>query len=337
MSTVQTTWFCLLIILQCGYTVLAGFDLGIGVLHLFACREERRVLLSAVAPFWDGNQVWLVTLGGALFAAFPAIYATLFSAGYLALVLLLAALILRSVAIEYAGKARGLGGERAWGLAFALGSVSAIVLFGVVLGNIARGFPLDAAGQYTGAFFGLLNPFALTVGLLNLVMIATHGALYLALKTEGSLQSRARDWARRAGLCYLPLALLTIAWAACAQPAMLAKYLDLPALFVVPLGALAAISVALRWNRAGKSRPAFLASAAGMCLLLLSLALGLYPTLLPALHHPAWDLTVFNSSSSYLTLKTMLIITLLGMPLVLGYTIWGYRIFRGPIQSEEEY
>lgn len=337
MSTLQTSWFIILVVLLCGYSVLAGFDLGIGVLYFVAKRDERRVMLSAVGPFWDGNQVWLVTLGGALFAAFPVIYATLFSAGYPALMLLFSALILRSVAIEFASKARNAGAERAWGLAFSVGSALAIFLLGVLLGNIARGLPLNVDGLYTGSFLNLLNPFALMFGVVNLTMLTTHGALYLALKTEGALASRARAWARVAGLLFLLLAFVAIACTIFASQAIGRKYIVTPALFIIPGTAISAIVLTLRWNRAQKPLSAFIASASGICLLLISLAFGLFPTLIPALHHTEWDLTAFNSSSSFFTLKTMLIITTLGMPLVLGYTCWGYRVFRGKIRTEDEY
>lgn len=337
MSILQTIWFGLIALLFAGYAVLDGFDLGVGMWHLFTRGErERRTLLNAIAPFWDGNEVWLLTAGGALFAAFPPVYASVFSGFYLALMLLLLALIVRAVAIEFRAHETSPAAWLRWDAAFALGSLVAVLLLGVALGNILRGIPLDAGGNYTGGFFGLLNPFALAVGVLNLAMIATHGALYLVVKTEGPLAERARGWAKIAWIAYLPLAAMTV-FAAFRYGHLQVNYLAHPVLWAVPALGLIAIILAGVWNGAGQPGRAFAASAAGIVLLLASAAAALFPTLVPALGHPAWSLTAHNASSTALTLKTMLIMAVSGMVLVLGYTVWVYRTFRGKARWDEGY
>jgi len=336
-SILQTIWFGLIALLFAGYAVLDGFDLGVGMWHLFTRGErERRTLLNAIAPFWDGNEVWLLTAGGALFAAFPPVYASVFSGFYLALMLLLLALILRAVAIEFRSHESSPAARSRWDAAFALGSTVAVLLLGVALGNILRGVALDAGGNYTGTFFGLLTPFALLVGVLNLAMIATHGALYVVMKTEGLLADRARRWAKLAWGAYLPLAVLTLV-AAALFPHLRQNYLAMPALWLLPALALLAIILTGVWNRAGQPGRAFVASGTGIVLLLAAAAAALFPSLVPALNHPAWSLTAHNASSSALTLKTMLILASAGMALVLGYTIWVYRAFRGKARWDEGY
>ena len=187
----QAIWFLLVGVLIIGYAILDGFDLGVGVLHLFLKNEqERRLSLNAIGPVWDGNEVWLLTGGGALFAAFPVVYATVFSGFYLALMLLLVALIFRAVSMEFRGKVDSPAWKKVWDWAFGIGSLLPAVLFGVAFGNILRGLPINEQGAFTGSFFGLLNPYAILIGVLSLCVFIMHGAIYLALKTEGELQER---------------------------------------------------------------------------------------------------------------------------------------------------
>ena len=206
MSTLQVIWFLLIGILLAGYAILDGFDLGVGFWHLFGKKdEERRIFIRSIGPVWDGNEVWLLTAGGALFAAFPPVNASVFSGFYLALVLVLLGLIFRVVSIEFRNQLEDPSWRRRWDLAFSLGSALPALLFGVALGNLVRGLLLDESGDYIGGFFALLNPYSLLVGVTGVAMFATHGALYLALKTEGELQVRARGWASRAWIAYLVL------------------------------------------------------------------------------------------------------------------------------------
>ncbi len=210
MTALQVIWFFLVGVLFVGYAILDGFDLGVGFWHLRAKGDdERRAMLNAVGPVWDGNEVWLLTAGGALFGAFPAVYASVFSGFYLALMLVLLVLMARAISFEFRSQVDSPGWRSAWDVIFSVSSTVAIVLFGVALGNILRGIPLDAAGNYTGTFFGLLNPFALMTGVLGLAMLAFHGALYMVIKGSGDLEERARGWVGPAGYVYLALFVVT--------------------------------------------------------------------------------------------------------------------------------
>ncbi|MHB9024656.1 MAG: cytochrome d ubiquinol oxidase subunit II [Armatimonadota bacterium] len=338
MSALQMIWFGLIAVLLVGYAVLDGFDLGVGFWHLRAREEStRRTFLNAIGPFWDGNEVWLLTAGGALFAAFPPVYASVFSGFYLALVLVLAALILRAVSLEWRAREVAPAARGRWDLVFALSSMIATLLFGVAFGNIMRGLPLNALGNSTGSFFGLLNPFAILIGLLNCAMLATHGALYLSMRTRDDLAAQTRAWARGAWLAYLPLTLIAVIAAAATQPHLLKNYLAVPVLWLLPVLALASVVLIGYFNARALPGRAFAASVAGIALLLISAAAALFPTMVPALGNPVWSLTAANSSSSPLTLTVMLIIALVGMTLVAIYTTWVYRTFSGPVQADEHY
>ena len=331
MSELQVTWFFLVGILLTGYAILDGFDLGVGFWHAFAKRdEERRIFLKAIGPVWDGNEVWLLTAGGALFAAFPPVYASVFSGFYLALVLVLLGLIFRVVSIEFRSQLEDPGWRRKWDLAFSLGSVIPALLFGVALGNLVRGIPLDESGDYIGGFFALLNPYSLLVGVTGLAMFATHGALYLVLKTEGGLRDRARVWASRAWIVYLPLFLLSATWSLVAHQ---------EGSLLLPLGASLIALVAIVgievFNRAGAGGRAFLASAVSIASLFGAVGSTIFPNLVRASNGASLSLSIFNASASQNSLTAMLIIALLGVPVVLGYTIFIYRTFSGPVRAED--
>jgi cytochrome d ubiquinol oxidase subunit II len=331
MSELQVTWFFLVGILLAGYAILDGFDLGVGFWHLFTRKdEERRVFLKAIGPVWDGNEVWLLTAGGALFAAFPPVYASVFSGFYLALVLVLLGLIFRVVSIEFRSQLEDPAWRRRWDLAFSLGSVLPALLFGVALGNIVRGIPLNESGDYIGGFFALLNPYSLLVGVTGLAMFATHGALYLVLKTEGELRERARNWASRAWTFYLVLFLVSATWS-------LVAHQDGSVLLplVAGLVALVAIVGIKVFNAAGAGGKAFLASAASIAALFGAVGATIFPNLVRASNGANLSLSVFGASASQNTLTIMLIIALLGMPVVLGYTIFIYRTFAGPVRAED--
>jgi len=331
MSELQVTWFLLIGILLAGYAILDGFDLGVGFWHLFARKdEERRIFLKTIGPVWDGNEVWLLTAGGALFAAFPPVYASVFSGFYLALVLLLLGLIFRVVSIEFRSQLEDPGWRSRWDLAFFLGSVLPSILFGVVLGNLVRGLPLNESGDYIGGFFALLNPYSLLVGVTGLAMFATHGALYLVLKTEGGLQGRARAWASRAWIVYLPLFLLSATWSLVAYQE---GSILLPlAASLIALLAIVGIEV---FNKAGAGGRAFLASAVSIAALFGAVGSTIFPNLVRASNGASLSLSIFNASASQKSLTILLIIALLGMPVVVGYTIFIYRIFAGPVRAED--
>jgi cytochrome d ubiquinol oxidase subunit II len=326
----NTVWFLLVAVLLTGYAILDGFDLGVGVLHLFARSDkERRLNLNAIGPVWDGNEVWLLTGGGALFAAFPVVYATVFSGFYLALVLVLVALIFRAVSFEFRGKVASPVWKRAWDWAFALGSLIPSVVFGVAVGNLLRGLPFDARGDLAVGFLDLLNPYALAIGALSLAMFLMHGAVYMTLKTDGALQERFARWAGRLWVAYvLTFALASVATAFAAP--WLALQAGAPALQwafgVLLVGAAFAVPLALHRHRFGL---AFLASSVAIAAQIGMTAAAMFPRLVPARPDLAQSLTIYNAASSPRTLVTMLVIALIGMPLVIGYTIVIYRVFRG--------
>jgi cytochrome d ubiquinol oxidase subunit II len=335
MSPLQVIWFFLIGLLLTGYAMLDGFDLGTGIWHLFAKGDEhRRTNLNAIGPVWDGNEVWLLTGGGAIFAAFPHVYATVFSGLYLALMLVLFALIFRAVSLEFRSKRASARWRGTWDVVFSIASIIPALLFGVAVGNILRGLPLDASKNFTGNFFDLLNPYALLVGLLGFAMLATHGALYLTMKTEGEPHERAKRWALTAWVVYLGLYLVAAVVTILSQPQLLENYSALPILWLLPVFALAMIILIPVFRSKGRDGRAFAASSLSIIGLCATAAAGLFPNLVPALGNPQWSLTITNSSSSALTLETMLILALVGMPFVVGYTIWIYRTFRGKVKME---
>jgi len=335
--TLQTIWYVLVAVLMTGYAVLDGFDLGVGILHLFVARDdrERRTSLNSIGPVWDGNEVWLLTGGGALFAAFPPVYATVFSGFYLALILVLVALILRAISLEFRSKGEAPGWRLLWDRLFSLGSALAALLFGVAVGNLMRGIPVDAQGNFTGSFFSLLNPFALVVGLLGFAMFTMQGAVWLTVKTEGEMQKRAEAWAWRAYQAFVVLYFVAAGWGSVAARPVAARYFASPAawLAMLPL-VLGAVLVPLMLKR-GKHLGAFYGSSLCVAGLTLILAVGAFPLLVPSSTDPAFSLTAHNASSTPLTLKVMFIIALVGMPIVIGYTAWIYKQFRGKVKLEE--
>ena len=330
-------WFFLIGILLTGYAILDGFDLGVGMLHLAARGDrERRTLLNAIGPVWDGNEVWLVTAGGALFAAFPEVYATVFSGFYVAFMMLLAALIFRAVSIEFRSKLQAVWWRQLWDVSFSGASGLASFLFGVTLGNIARGVPLAADHEFAGSFWGLLNPYALLVGVTTVALFVMHGGLYLALNTEGALLVGVRRWARRAFclflLCYIATTVITIFQ----LPHMTAYLKEQPWLLVLPGFVVLAIACAgkdIAWK---EDVGAFGASCAVIAGLLLLFGVGIFPNLVLSSPHPEHSLTIYNAASSPKTHAIMLTIALIGMPLVLCYTAFVYRIFRGKVKLEPE-
>jgi cytochrome d ubiquinol oxidase subunit II len=332
----NTVWFLLIGVLITGYAILDGFDLGVGVLHLFArTEEERRLHINAIGPVWDGNEVWLLTGGGALFAAFPVVYATVFSGYYLALMLVLVALILRAVSFEFRGKVAAPGWRRFWDWAFGLGSLVPAVVFGVAVGNILRGLPFDADGNLEVTLLGLLNPYALVIGALSLAMFLMHGATWLALKTDGELRDRMVRWAGRLWVAYVLMFVL----------ASIATFAAVPWMFSSPgpsaltlvcaallLGAEFVFPVAMKDRRFGR---AFLASSVAIAAQIGLAAAALYPRLVPARPDLERSLTIYNASSTPRTLTTMLIIALIGMPFVIAYTAVIYRVFKGKTVLDE--
>ena len=328
MEWLQIVWFFLIVLLLAGYSILDGFDLGVGVLFPYLSRTDgdRRVLFNAIGPFWDGNEVWLITAGGALFAAFPPVYATVFSGFYLALMLVLFALIFRAVSLEF--WSHDPRRRVIWNWAFVLGSFLPALLYGVALGNLIQGIPLDIRRDFSGDFFTLLRPFPLACGVLGLAAFALQGGTFTALKSEGDLRERARSAILFAGWVFLVLLLSTLVLGVVAVP----DAADRPLIWLFAAGTLILWHLTLRATRRGQDGRAFLLSSFVHIGLWALVATVMFPVLVRALGDPDLSLTVFNASSSRLTLTVMLGIALVGMPLVVGYTIFAYRVFRGKVK-----
>lgn len=328
----NTIWFLLVGVLIAGYGVLDGFDLGVGALSLLSrSEEERAVHLDAVAPFWDGNEVWLLTGGGAIFAAFPYVYATIFSGFYLALMLLLLALIARAVSLEYRNLVEGAGARRAFDLAFGLGSLLPAVLFGVAVGNVLRGVPVTAEKEWAGSFLGLLNPYAVLVGLVTLALFTLHGALYLRLKTEGALAERLGRWIPRLWGAFVVLYAAATALTAQVSPFLFQGALGDPLWIALTLLLVIAVVAVPVLARSGRYGAAFVASGATIVLMVMVAAASIFPRLVPSSLGLEHSLTIYNASSSPKTLGVMLVIALVGVPIMLGYTVWAYRALRGKV------
>lgn len=332
----NTIWFILIGVLIIGYAILDGFDLGVGVLHLFTKDEnERRININAIGPVWDGNEVWLVTGGGALFAAFPIVYATVFSAFYLALMLVLFALIFRAVSLEFRGKVDSPKWRRAWDWAFGLGSLLPTVLFGVAIGNILRGIPIDSTGMFTGNFFTLLNPYSILVGVLSLVLFTMHGAIYMTMKSESEQKMRMKKLASALWIGFVVLYTLVTFYSIFEAKFLFEGILSnvlFWIVFVVLLAAVFTIPVMVKAEKFGR---AFLASSVTIGCMIGLMAISLYDRFVPSSIDLAYSLTIYNASSTQRTLFTMLIIAIIGMPFVIGYTIIIYRVFKGKVVLDE--
>jgi len=339
MMDLNTTWYLLFGVLIIGYAILDGFDLGVGVLHLFTTDEtERRINLNAIGPVWDGNEVWLITAGGALFAAFPPVYATVFSGFYLALMLLLLALIFRAVSMEFRGKIESAGWRRLWDWSFGLGSLLPAVLFGVTVGNILRGVPLDADRVFSGTFLGLLNPYSVLIGVLSLVMFTMHGALYMTLKSEGAQQARMCRWASSSWMVFIILYSLATLYTFFEAGYLFEDILGNPLFWILFIPLLAAIIYIPVAVKAQTFFRAFLASSVTILCVIGLAAVSMYPKLLPSITNFDYSLTIYNASSTHNTLTAMLIIALIGMPIVIAYTWFIYRVFKGKtVITEESY
>jgi cytochrome d ubiquinol oxidase subunit II len=337
MSTeaLQTIWYLLVGVLFTGYAILDGFDLGVGALHLFARDDrDRRVFLNAIGPFWDGNQVWLVTGGGALFAAFPDVYATAFSGFYLAFILLLFTLIFRGVSIHVRSLREAPRWRRFWDWAFSLSSIFAALLIGVAMGNIIWGVPIDESFRYRGILWQQLHPYALLTGVTVVTLFAMHGALYLAMKAPGDLEATVRRWVRPTIIVFVVMYALTTLATILYLPHMVAPFRDGPLLLLVPVISVLAIANIPREVHRDRIWRAFLSSCATIVSLLALFGIGMFPEFIHARPDAVNSLTAFNASSSRLTLITMFTIAVIGMPLVLGYTVHIYRVFRGKVELD---
>lgn len=332
----QIIWFILWGVLWAVYFALDGFDLGAGsLLYLLGKDEkERRVVYQAVGPFWDGNEVWLITAGGATFAAFPTAYAVMFSALYTPLLLLLFSLIFRGVAVEYRNKHESPSWRKFWDLVFFLGSLAPALLLGVAFANIFKGVPLDEKGLLQTNLLGLLNFYGLLGGILFVFCFATHGALWVAFKALNPISERAASLAKK--LWIITLILVILFWSASFVTTNLwNNYFQAPLLFIFPLlAAVLYLLVPLFINK-GSYFKAWVCSALTIVLFAAWGVAGLFPNILPSSINPDYSLTIYNSSSSPLTLKIMTIVALIFVPIVLVYVFWAYKTFSHKITEKE--
>ncbi|QKW01399.1 cytochrome d ubiquinol oxidase subunit II [Streptomyces sp. NA02536] len=321
-------WFVLIAVLWIGYFFLEGFDFGVGVLTRLLARDrtEKRVLINTIGPVWDGNEVWLLTAGGATFAAFPEWYATLFSGFYLPLLVILVCLIVRGVAFEYRAKRPEEHWQRNWETAIFWTSLIPAFLWGVAFGNIVRGVKIDAEFEYVGTVWDLLNPYALLGGLVTLSLFTFHGTVFTALKTVGEIRARARKLALRVGLVTAVLALVFLLW----TQADRGDGTSLVAMAV----AVAALVAALAANQAGREGWSFALSGVTIVAAVAMLFLTLFPNVMPSTLDADWSLTVTNASSSPYTLKIMTWLAVIATPLVMLYQGWTYWVFRKRIGTQ---
>lgn len=365
-ETLRLIWWALLGVLLVGFAILGGMDLGIGALLPAVARtdEERRVLLNLVGPTWEGNQVWLILGGGAIFAAFPPLYAVSFSGFYLAMIVILFALILRPVGFKYRGKVTDKRWRSTWDWVLFFGGFVPALIFGVAVGNALLGAPFDLdrtmRASYLGSFFGLLSPFALLCGLVSLSMLLTMGATVIAARTEGEIGARAARYGQWSALAAIVLFALGGLWIAngiegyvvtsaveTALPsnplaktverevgAWLANYGAHPWTLIAPVLGFAGMAGALFGLRAGLKTTSVIAAGAGVFGIVATAGLSMFPFLLPSSHNPDASLTVWDASSSHLTLFIMLVATAFFLPIILLYTSWVYKVMSGPVTSK---
>ena len=318
----STVWFILIAVLWIGYFTLEGFDFGVGMLLPILAKDDRqrRIMINTIGPVWDGNEVWVLTAGGATFAAFPEWYATLFSGFYLPLLLILVALIVRGVAFEYRHQRPEAAWHSWWDRAIIFGSYLPALLWGVAFANIVRGVPIDKNHEFTGNLFTLLNPFGLLGGVVTLLLFMTHGAMFLALKTEGDIRVRSRELAIKVGLGAAVAAVVFLIWAQ-----LLTGNVGSAVFFV--LAALALVG-GIGAAMAAREGWAFIGTFAAIAFAVAGLFAGLFPDVMPSSTSALYSLTTTNASASGYTLTVMTIVAAIFTPIVLCYQAWTYWIFR---------
>ena len=334
MPDLNTIWFLLLGVLLAGYAILDGFDLGVGILHLLARTDhDRRLFLNSIGPIWDGNEVWLVVFGGALFAAFPVAYATIFSGFYLAMIALLFALIFRAVSIEFRSKMQSATWRRMWDYGFFAASLLASLIFGIAVGNSMLGIPLDARGVFIGSFRDLLQPYALFAGLVVAAMFAMHGSIYLYLKLpDGEARELVKGWMWHTWGIFLVFYVLGTLYTVARVPRALANFERFPWASLVVVISVLAIANIPRSVYSGKPVQAFASSTIAIASLVGLFGMALFPNLVTASNVAAHSLTIHSAASSPGTLFLMLMFALVGMPFVLIYSAVVYRAFHGRVR-----
>lgn len=360
-------WWVLVGVLLIGFAVTDGFDMGVGSLLRVIGKtdNERRVMINSIAPHWDGNQVWFITAGGALFAAWPMVYATSFSGFYFAMILTLAALFFRPIGFDYRSKVDDLKWRNYWDWAITFGSSVPPLIFGVAFGNLLLGVPFHfdelMRVYYTGSFFGLLNPFALLAGVVSLAMIVTQGGCWLQLKTKGELLTRARTLSTLSALVAVGAFSLAGVWltfgidgymiTSSIDPnktltpvmksvevrsgAWLANYQAFPLLIAAPALGICGLLLAAWASRAAKGAIAFVASSFGIAGIILTAGGSMFPFLMPSSSHPDMSLTMWDATSSETTLTIMFYAACIFVPIVLSYTLWGFWVMRGRLSTQD--
>jgi cytochrome bd ubiquinol oxidase subunit II len=332
----ETIWFVLWGVLWAFYFMLDGFDLGIGSLLPFVAKSEaeKRVVYKSIGPFWDGNEVWLITAGGVTFAAFPGTYAVMFSSLYTPLMFILFALILRGAALELRGKTSSQASRSIWDICFVVGSFLPALLFGVAFANIFKGIPIDGEGIFQGNLLTLLNPYGLLGGLLFLSLFLVHGSLWLASKSEGDICHRARFIAQKLWPVLLVVAVVFLIFTAF-HTTLYKNYLASPALFIIPLLCVCALFMVRAFIGKKTYWKAWFASCVTIACATLFGVIGLYPSLFPSSLNTAYSMTIHNSASSPLTLKIMLVVALIFVPIVIIYQGWAFNLFKGKVRMED--
>lgn len=335
-SDLQFGWFTVFVLLLMGYTILDGFDLGVGMLHLFARKdEERRVMLNSIGPVWDGNEVWFVTAGGALFAGFPDIYATMLSAFYTPVMILLAGIIFRAVAIEFRSKQPMPWWRWTWDIVFFLGSFLISFLLGITIGNLIRGIPLDAQKEFMGTFESIVHPYACLVGIMTVSLFLMHGSIYILMKTEGEFHDKMRRWTNPCIIFFIIMYAVTTMATLIYMPHMIEALHARPLFFLIAVINILVVANIPREIYNGRDARAFISSCLNTVCLLALYAIGTYPIVIRSINDPATlSLTIYNASSSEKTLQILFLIALIGIPLVISYTIAIYYIFRGKVKMD---
>ncbi len=331
-----TWWFLVVGAVFTGYAILDGFDLGAGALHLFFRKEEsRRIALNAIGPVWDGNEVWLVIGGGALFAGFPEAYATVFSAFYVPFMLFVVALIFRAISIEFRSKEPMRWWRLTWDISYCVSSILIAGILGILLGNLIQGIAIGPDFEFQGSTWDFFNPYSFLTALTVIALFSMHGAIYLTMKTENRLHTKlmvlVKNTSRFFVICFMTLTMATLIYI----PEMADKFRHHPEFFAVPaLTMLAAIGIR-RWAEKGIYWRAFLFSGLTSALLLVLVAIGLFPVLVPSNLNPDWDLTIHKAASSDPSLRNMLLIAAIGVPIVATYTIFVFWTFRGKVKLDD--
>ncbi len=336
LQDLQLICFSLFVILLIGYAILDGFDLGVGMLHLFSTEDdERRLILNSIGPVWDGNEVWLVTAGGALFAGFPDVYATICTAFYTPIMILLSGIIFRAVAIEFRSKQPMAWWRWMWDILFAVASLIIALVLGVALGNLIRGIPLDEHKEFTGSLMSLVHPYTVMVGIMAVALFTMHGSIYLMMKTEGAFHDKMRKFVNPSIIffivCYATGTMATLIY----MPHMVQMLQERPIFFVGAIINMLLVANIPREIHLGRDGRAFICSCLNILFLIVLFAVGTYPIAVRDIHSPdVLSLTIYNSSSSHMTLSILLLFALIGIPLVLAYTTAIYYIFRGKVKLD---